>query len=280
MPRRYQLALVLVPLLVPNAADAQAIMESGGVNAMSAGLGAGLAASANHGRMVVRSYEAMVSAQQAALAQTRAIEQYMSLGAKYETHKQWDNAEKAYKYVLQVTALRDGPGSSKSVPALKHLVTINEAQSKWTDAIEFQKTVVAFAKKAKALEPGTVLSEQLRLSTLLINKEDYVRAEPVLSDSVAFVRNNPAVPPSQRTATITAYSQVLRKLNKAPQADAIESERFTEPKPKEADRSKSDPNNLEDLLQKPPPDEPEPIAKSQIGDPAGSTPSSIRTQQP
>ena len=86
-------------------------METGGVHAATAGLGAGLAAGASHGRVLTRSYQAMLQAQQVALIQTKAIHQYMALGAQYEAKREWENAEKSFKYVLQVTALRDGPGS-------------------------------------------------------------------------------------------------------------------------------------------------------------------------
>ncbi|MBK9205917.1 MAG: hypothetical protein IPL73_26580 [Candidatus Obscuribacter sp.] len=145
MPVRILLALSLF-LSLPLAASAQAFMEAGGVYAGVAGLGAGLAASQNHGQALKSSYELAIQAQQALVAQNEAISQYLKLGTEYEAKKDWAAAEKCFKYVLQVVNRRDGPGSPNGLPALKHLVKINVAQNKIDDAIGLQKTVVAFTQ--------------------------------------------------------------------------------------------------------------------------------------
>src|SRR5271165_2696931 len=89
--RSLALALLLTPLLVPPV-FAQAIFESGATNAMAAGLGAGAAATAGRGRLLQKAYMSAAEAQQAALAQTQAIQRYMKQGTEYEAKKQWANA--------------------------------------------------------------------------------------------------------------------------------------------------------------------------------------------
>jgi tetratricopeptide (TPR) repeat protein len=200
--------------------EAQAIFESGGVHASAAGLGAGMAASANHGKVVARSYDSIVQSQQAILAQTRAIEQYMRLGAEYETKKQWQNAEKSFRYVLQVSALRDGPGSEKTLPALKHLVTVCKAQNNHDDAVGFQKRVVGLTEAGKS--PAAAFNAKIDLSNLFIEKEEYSEAEPVLAQSVEESTDQKVVPAAKRISALRSYATVLRKLKRDDKAQAIE----------------------------------------------------------
>jgi len=206
-------------LLMP-CVEAQAIFESGGVHASAAGSGAGMAASANHGKVVTRSYDSIVQSQQAILAQTRAIEQYMRLGADYETKKQWQNAEKSFRYVLQVSALRDGPGSEKTVPALKHLVTICKAQNNLEDAVGFQKRVVGLAEAGQS--PAATFNARIDLSNLFIEKEEYSEAEPVLAQSVEQSTDQKVVPASKRILALKTYASVLKKLKKDSKAQVVE----------------------------------------------------------
>lgn len=201
---------------------AQSIMEAGGLHAGVAGLGAGWAASQNHGRVVRSTYEVAAQTQQAVLAQNKAIEQYLNLGTKLESKKDWAGAEKCYAYVLQVVNRRDGPGSSSGLPALKHLVSVNVAQNKIPQAIGFQKTVVAFTERAKILDPQAILQSKLDLSNLFIKQNDYSSAEPYLQQSVAITQKETAIPRSQRKTTLRTYSTVLRKLKKTTDAEAIE----------------------------------------------------------
>ncbi|MDP3509997.1 MAG: hypothetical protein Q8T09_18650 [Candidatus Melainabacteria bacterium] len=201
---------------------AQSIMEAGGLHAGVAGLGAGWAASQNHGRVIRSTYEVASQTQQAVLAQNKAIEQYLKLGTKLESKKDWAGAEKCYAYVLQVVNRRDGPGSSSGLPALKHLVSVNVAQNKIPQAIGFQKTVVAFTERAKILDPQAILQSKLDLSKLFIKQNDYSSAEPYLQQSVAITQKETAIPRAQRKTTLRTYSMVLRKLKKTTDAEAIE----------------------------------------------------------
>jgi hypothetical protein len=204
---------------IPHAA-AQGMFESGGVNASAAGLGAGMAASVNHGKVVSKSYESVVQSQQAILAQTRAIEQYMRLGAEYETKKQWQNAEKSFRYVLQVSALRDGPGSEKTVPALKHLVNVCKAQHNLDDAVGFQKRVVGLVEAGQS--PAATFNARIDLSNLFIEKEEYSEAEPVLAHSIEQSVDPKTVSTEKRILALQTYARVLKKLKKDSKAQVVE----------------------------------------------------------
>ena len=219
-----KVAFVAIPYMVAIPCYSQGIVDAGGAQAAALGLGAGLSASASHGRVVTRSYESVLQAQQAALAQTKAIEQYMKLGCQFEAKKQWDNAEKSYQYVLKVVALRDGPGSPKAVPALQHLVTVNRELNNLPQAINFQERVLAFAKRTSVQDYQATLTAQLNLSDLFICKSDFESAAPVLAESVALCNANPSLPPKRRRAALKTYATVLRKLHKDAEAEAIEAQ--------------------------------------------------------
>jgi hypothetical protein len=221
--RAILLLLVWQLLFFPVAGWSQGMVEAGGGLGIAGGLGAGLAASASHGRAVARSYEAMAKSQQALLAQTQAIEHYMKAGCQFEAAKQWGNAEKSFKYVLQVVAARDGPGSNKGVPALKHLVAVSQAQNKLDEAIGFQKTVVSFTKRASIINPAAVINEQCNLSNLYVQYGDYGAAEPVLKEAVTFCDAHPSLSVQQQRATRLSYAQVLRQMHRDSEAEAIES---------------------------------------------------------
>lgn len=219
---------------------AQSIMEAGGLHAGVAGLGAGWAASQNHGRAVRSTYEVAAQTQQAILIQNKAIEQYLNLGTKYEAKKEWAAAEKCYAYVLQVVNRRDGPGSANGLPALKHLVSVNVAQNKIPEAIGFQRTVVAFTERAKKLDPQALVHTKLDLSNLFIKQNDYSSAEPYLQQSVVITQKETTIPRAQRKTTLKTYSTVLRKLKKTTEAEAIEATLAEQALEDEAVASKKD----------------------------------------
>ncbi len=220
MGRRITWFLWCAAIFISPSVQAQSIFSAGGSYAGAAGLGAGLSASMNHGRVVTRGYQAVIDAQQAALAQTKAVEQYMAAGCRFEAQKNWQNAERSFTYVLQLVARLDGPGSPKSVPALKHLVTVTAAQNKLDEAIGFQKTVLSFSQQGK--DPRAINSAQIDLAGLFIKKEDYVSAEPVCSQAVQTV--DAKIPVSQRRIALNTYAKVLRKLHKDSEATAVEAE--------------------------------------------------------
>jgi hypothetical protein len=204
--------LLAATLLAIQPGNSQAIMEYGGVNASSVGLGAGLGLSLSHGMAVTHSMQAATSAQAAILDKSRAIEQYMQMGCSYEANKQWDNAERAYRYALQVVASRDGPGSPKSVPALQHLVGIATVQHHWNDALDMQKTLVKFAKQNPNDVTATV-KEQVNLSKLFIQTNNYPQAEVNLRESLTLCASHPSVPSTQRDEALSQYAQVMRQLD-------------------------------------------------------------------
>ncbi|MBS2003668.1 MAG: hypothetical protein JST44_19280 [Cyanobacteria bacterium SZAS LIN-5] len=222
--RRILLLLLTIPVIQPMPVSAQSTMEFGAVHAGAIGLGAGLAASRSHGQVVRRSYEAMIEAEKATIAQTKAIEQYMTLGCQLESKKRWSDAEKSFAYVLKVVALRDGPGSIKGLPALQHLVNVSKQQGKITEAIDFQKTVVAFAKSPKVPDQQLLLRSQIDLTDLFLIKNDYTNAETVLRETITDNKSYQALPAAKRRKTIQTYANVLRKLNRDSDADALEAE--------------------------------------------------------
>jgi hypothetical protein len=205
--------LLIAMLVAQQPCWSQGMMEQGGLYSSVAGLGAGLAASRGHGEVVNRSYEAMIRAQQAIATQTKAIEVHMAKGCQFEASKEWENAEKSFKYVLQIVSRRDGPGSTASLPALKHLVTVCHAQNKLDDAINYQKTVIAFTKAGKVPDPS-VPKLQLDLCQMLVEKQDYASAEPVLKEVVQADDSKSTLSNEQRCAALTTYNEVLSRLNK------------------------------------------------------------------
>ena len=219
----YLLILALSPLAMPDGARGQALGEFAGVNAGVAGMGAGVAASMGNGALVRRTYESAAQAQQAMMAQNQAVEQYFKMGYQFEMKKQWENAEKAFTYVLQVIARRDGAGSPKSVPALKHLAAISQQQNRLDQAISYQKTVLAFTKAAKVPDKIAIVEESVNLSKILIKKAEYSLAEPIMRESVALAKQT-TMPRSDYQTTLQVYGRVLRQLNRQEEAQAIEAE--------------------------------------------------------
>jgi hypothetical protein len=215
------LALLLTPSVVPPA-FAQAIFESGATNAMAAGLGAGAAASAGRGKFLQRAYNSAAEAQRAALAQTQAISAYMKQGCDFEAKKQWDNAERCFKYCLQVSSLRDGPGSAKMIPTLEHLVTVKAAQRELNDAIGFQQRLVSFAKLDKVPDPARIIGTQVELSSLLMQKNDFENAEQPLRESYTLARTTAGIPASKRRVLCDTYAKVLHYLRKEEEASSVE----------------------------------------------------------
>jgi hypothetical protein len=148
----------------------------------------------------------------------------MKNGVSFEAKKQWADAETCFKYVLQVTTMRDGYGSPTSVPVLKRLVAVTAAQNHVAEAISFQKTVVAFAQNAKIPNPTSVVSAQLDLTKLYFKNEDFAQAAPVMQQSVQLVDAHPTLPATQRREVKQCYATILRKLHRDSEADAIEAE--------------------------------------------------------
>jgi tetratricopeptide (TPR) repeat protein len=215
-------------LLVSPPVFAQAVFESANMDAMSVGLGAGLAASLGRGALVGRTYQTAVDAQnsaaQALQVQTKAIQQYMKLGCQYETQKQWQNAEKSFRYVLQVSAMRDGVGSAKMVPTLQHLVHVSQEQGNFFDAIGFEQRVLQFAKNEKVPNPAAVINEQIRLATLYSAQQNYDQAASEARESYVMAKNTATLPKAKRQVALKTYAEILRKLKKDAEAAAIEQE--------------------------------------------------------
>ncbi len=224
MQKARALALLLVSVGCISPAHSQGMMEGTFVRGLGAGMGAGLAGSANKGKVIHRTYESMVQAQQAMIAQTKQIEQYVATGVQIEAKKQWASAEQYFQDALKMIAKRDGPGSQKSAPVLAHLAKISQNQNKLDEAIGYQKTVVAFANAGKAQNPAAAVQAQSDLSGMYIDKGDFSNAEGVLKQSAEIVRHDRSVSPKTYSTTLRVYGEVLRKLNKEAEADSIDAE--------------------------------------------------------
>ncbi len=239
MTIKKQLILLLLALSFANSRClAQGMAEFGGtrgnampgaafgiaesVHAAAAGLGAGMAASAQNGKLVHSSYAAAVKTQQVVAAQTKVAQQWTKIGCDLESKKKWAEAEKSFEYVLKVIAKRDGMGSPKSVPTLEHLVTVNEAQNKLGQAISFQKTVLAFKSAQPDMDAYSILKAQCNLSNLYVKAGEYFSAEPVLRQAVALCNSNASISSATRSKTIRSYAKVLRKVKKDSEAEALE----------------------------------------------------------
>lgn len=224
MQKARTLALLLVSIACISPAQSQGMMEGTFVRGLGAGMGAGTAASMGHGKVVRRTAESLIQAQQAMIAQTKTIEQYVTTGIQLQAKKQWATAEQYFQEALKVIAKRDGPGSPKSAPVLARLANVAKNQHKLDEAIGYQKTVVAFANNAKAQNPTAAVQAQTDLSSLFIDKGDLSSAEGVLKQSADIVRHDRSIPPKTYSTTLRVYGEVLRKLNKNSEADVIDAE--------------------------------------------------------
>lgn len=224
MQKARTLALLLVSIACICPANSQGMMEGTFVRGLGAGMGAGTAAGMGHGKVVRRTAESIIQAQQAMIAQTKSIEQYVATGIQLQAKKQWTTAEQYFQEALKVIAKRDGPGSPKSAPVLARLATVAKNQHKLDEAIGYQKTVVAFANNAKAQNPTAAVQAQVELSNLFIDKGDLHNAEGTLKQSADIVRSDRSIPPKTYSTTLRVYGEVLRKLNKNSEADAIDAE--------------------------------------------------------
>jgi len=227
MQKARALALVSLCLACISSSPAwsQGMMEGTFVRGLGAGMGAGTAASMSKGKTVRRTYEQMLQAQQAVLAQTKAIEQYVATGAQMIAKRRWATAEQYYQSALQLIAKRDGPGSAKSAPVLEKLAKVSKEQNKLDQAIGYQKTVVAFANRDAKLNPSAAVQAQTDLSAMYVDKGDYTNAEGVLRQSTEIARRDKAIiSPTTYTSTLKVYGVVLRKLNKTEEAESIEAE--------------------------------------------------------
>lgn len=228
MSNKRLLWVALTPFLLSVPAHAQGMMEFGGVNTISpagaAGLGAGAAASMNHGNVMKKTFGAAVQVQQSVAEQTRAIEQQIKTGCELEAKKQWEAAEKAYTSALAMIVRRDGPKSPQQVPILHKLVNVCQQGKNMYQAISFQKNIVDFAKTSNNKDPQVVATAQIKLSDLYMASKDYSSAEPLLRDSLAMFDAYPTMSRAARLKARKDYAITLRAHFKDAEADAIEAE--------------------------------------------------------
>lgn|GEM_PF-982774 len=213
------LALISALAFAPTPAFAQGFAEMGGLNASMAGMGAGAAAAAHAQLSHARAGVALPSI----TVQNKNVEQLFKVGNQFELQKQWQQAEKTFTAMLKAINIRDGSGSPKSVPALKHLAAISDAQNNVDQAISYQKTVLAFTKAGKTPPRDAVVQESLTLSELFIKKADFTAAEPLARESVALAKQPPVVP-AERRRTLIVLGRICKALNKTDEAQEVERE--------------------------------------------------------
>lgn len=215
-------SLLAVTVALPPEVSAQGIGEFTGMQALGIGMGAGFAA-VDRGKLAKYAHNSTVQVQQSIAVQTKAIEQYYAMGNKFEADKQWENAEKYFVCCLQMIAKRDGPGSVKSVPTLRHLATVNASQNKLDQATSYEKTVLAFTKAGKHPDKEGVLKESVGLSNLLVKSAKYTAAEPILKDSIEVANAGKIKTPDYRDA-MRMYGLVLKELKKPEEAAKVEAQ--------------------------------------------------------
>lgn len=217
-----QLRLALTFLLVlPQAAQSQSTMEWG-LGAGTAGLGGGLGARLNQKKAGSKpAGAASAGAARPALPSEADVANYQSSGSRFEANRKWPEAEQSFRSALKAVALREGPGSFKSVPVLQHLVTATREQGKFGDAISFQKTVVAFARRSG---PAILQKEQENLAKLYADSGNYAQAEPLMKSAYEVCNARTDASRDERLEIMRSYADILRKLHKDAEANQLEAE--------------------------------------------------------
>ena len=219
------LAIILLANSLP--CLAQKFQGDGGLNLGNGprGRGGGRSSSGGGAAAVTRTYHAEenpdLTPQRALQQQDTAILQYMSLGSQLETKKQWVNAEKAFTYVMKVSAIRDGVGSPKMIPTLQHLVKVTAAQGHWVEAIGYEQRLLGFANNATNPNPNAVINATISLANLYAEKSDFENAEQSFKDAYHLI-SEPSVPPEKKEAVAHAYGKFLRKLCRDDEAQRID----------------------------------------------------------
>ncbi|HEY9682925.1 MAG TPA: tetratricopeptide repeat protein [Oculatellaceae cyanobacterium] len=200
---------------------------------------------------VTRTYQQGInpdlSPAQALYQQNRAIQTYSNLGYQFEAKKQWENAEKAFKYVLKVSVLRDGVGSPKMIPILQHLAVVASEQKHYPEAIGFQDRVVSFAKNSG--DATAQVMAQVSLAKLYFFNQDMDNAESTMREAYVLTQQLPSLPDDKKKVVTRTFGKILRAENKDAEAvqvdpDPNDSEVSTKPETTPAnDSSSSKPND-------------------------------------
>jgi hypothetical protein len=175
-----------------------------------------------HAKITVRSHDELMAAWRIKVQQTLAIEKYNKFANQLEIQKKWADAESNFRYVLKLVALRDGPGSPKSVPVLEHLVKLNEIQKNTDKAMSYQETALLLIKAQDPPNKQAILDNERSLGELYVQMAEYKDAESVLKDAMIICKAEPSVPVQSRSAVYQTYGRVLRQLHKDAEAQAIE----------------------------------------------------------
>jgi tetratricopeptide (TPR) repeat protein len=157
---------------------------------------------------------------QALYQQNRAIQQYSNIGYQLEAKKQWENAEKAFNYVLKVSLLRDGVGSPKMVPILQHLAVVASEQKHYQEAIGFQERVVAFAKNKE--DVSAQVMAQTTLAKLFFFNQDSENAESTMREAYVLSQQAPTLSDDKKRIVTRTFGKILRAENKVAEAMQVD----------------------------------------------------------
>lgn len=99
---------------------------------------------------------------------------------------------------------------------------MNRIEDKPDEALYFQETALRLIQAQKPSNKQAILDNQLGLTALYLNRNDYRNAESVLKDAVATCKSEPTLFGQERGTVYRAYGKVLRQLHKDAEAQAIE----------------------------------------------------------
>jgi len=194
--------------------------------------------------MVTRTYRQAenpdLTPEQALAQQNRAIQQYTSMGYQFEAKKQWENAEKSLKYVLKVSALRDGVGSPKMVPILQHLAIVTSEQEHLEESIGFQERVLAFAKNQS--DPIPIINASVALANLYLRQQNFDKAESTIEEVYSLSQETKSLPAERKLAVAHVLGTVLRKQQRDAEAmkiDPIAATATSDSKPRQPQEPKA-----------------------------------------
>jgi tetratricopeptide (TPR) repeat protein len=210
---------VTYPNLVPGAG-----FGSGSGSGSGARAGNRAAPTKGSSGIVTRNYQAEenpdLTPEKALQLQNRAIQQYSNMGYQFEAKKQWENAEKSFKYVLKVSALRDGVGSPKMVPILQHLAIVTSEQEHLPEAIGFQERVLGFAKNE--IDPLPIINAGIALSNLYLRQNDFDKAESTIQETYTLSQGTTLIPAKKKLEVAHVFGTLLRKERKEGQAQMVD----------------------------------------------------------
>ena len=149
--------------------------------------------------------------------QNGAIQQYSKIGYQLEAKHQWDQAEKAFQYVLKVSALRDGVGNPMMVPILQHLAVVTSEQGRTQEAVGFQERVFGFAKNQA--DTNQIIIAGVALTKLYLRQPDIEKQSLLPQEIYKLSQDTATLSGTRKQEIVHFYGTVLRKIHKDGEAE-------------------------------------------------------------